>query len=334
MRPTTGWPEATFPVEPSKPRTDNMWSGIKRRAGKAWLDLRCRGVYQSAPVVCDPASPVVVVSQLYHPDMTMYLLAATSFAQYVRPQRFVLVDDGLTPDDRTVLQRQLGTVDFVDRRRVKVDGMPEAGCWERFLTLAHWNAQNYVVQLDSDTLTLARPTEVMDCIQARRTFTLGTSSGTHVVPVSEATRYAKTDPDAHVQSMAECAMDQLIEGAHEPLYVRGCAGFTGFSPGYLDVERIRAFSQRMEGLLGAAKWRQWGSEQVTSNFFAANAPQTMVLPVDRYPFWQPGLDIESAAFVHFFGTFRFSEGMYARKGASIAGSLRSVSLPLRGRPSP
>lgn len=294
-----------------------MWSGVKRRAGKAWLNLRCRGIYASAPVVCDPASPVVVVSQVYHPDMTMYLLAAKSFARYVRPKAFVLVDDGLTADDRLVLQRHLGTVEFIDRLAVPTDGLPAGGCWERLLTLAAHNRDHYAVQLDSDTLTLARPAEVLACIAQRRSFTLGTHSGRKAVPLTEASRYAQARRDAHVQSVAECALDQLAPG--QPLlYVRGCAGFAGFAPGYLDIARIRDFSRRMEALVGQAKWQQWGSEQVTSNFFAANAPDSLVLPVDTYPFWGPDVDIERAVFAHFFGTFRFSGGVYAKKGAKIA----------------
>ena len=294
-----------------------MWSGIKKRAGKAWLDLRCRGIYDSAPVVCDPASPVVIVSQLYHPDMTMYLLAAKSFARHVRPQGFVLVDDGLTAEDRHVLTQHLGTVQFVERRSVATDGLPEGGCWERLLTLAAQNQTHYAVQLDADTLTLAPPTEVVDCIAQGCSYTLGTSSGRVAVPLQQASRYAQARRDDHVQSLAECALEQLDDSG-QLLYVRGCAGFTGFAPGYLDIERIRAFSQRMEALIGRDKWHRWGSEQVTSNFFAANAPDSLVLPVDRYPFWGPDVDIERAAFAHFFGTFRFSGGMYARKGAQVA----------------
>lgn len=294
-----------------------MWSGIKKRAGKAWLDLRCRGIYDSAPVVCDPASPVVVVSQLYHPDMTMYLLAAKSFARHVRPQGFVLVDDGLTAEDRHVLTQHLGTVQFVERRSVATDGLPEGGCWERLLTLAAQNRTHYAVQLDADTLTLAAPTEVLECIAHGRSYTLGTSSGRVAVPLQQASRYAQARRDDHVQSLAECALEQLDDSG-QLLYVRGCAGFTGFAPGYLDIERIRAFSQRMEALIGRDKWHRWGSEQVTSNFFAANAPDSLVLPVDRYPFWGPDVDIERAVFAHFFGTFRFSGGMYARKGAQVA----------------
>ena len=294
-----------------------MWSGIKKRAGKAWLDLRCRGIYDSTPVVCDPASPVVIVSQLYHPDMTMYLLAAKSFARHVRPQGFVLVDDGLTAEDRHVLTQHLGTVQFVERRSVATHGLPEGGCWERLLTLAAQNQTHYAVQLDADTLTLAPPTEVQACIAQGRSYTLGTSSGRVAVPLQQASQYAQARRDDHVQSLAECALEQLDDSG-QLLYVRGCAGFTGFAPGYLDIERIRAFSQRMEALIGRDKWHRWGSEQVTSNFFAANAPDSLVLPVDRYPFWGPDVDIERAVFAHFFGTFRFSGGMYARKGAQVA----------------
>lgn len=300
-----------------------MWSGIKRRAGKAWLDQRCRGIYATAPVACDPDSPVVVVSQLYHPDMTMYLLAVKSFARHVQPRGFVLVDDGLTDQDREVLRRHLGEVAFVDRRAAHVDGLPEGGCWERLLTLAQHGKTHYAVQLDSDTLTLSRPNEVLECIAQRRAFTLGTASGRQPVSLAEASEYAKARRDEHVQSVAECALEVLDPGS-SLRYVRGCAGFTGFPPGYLDVDRIRAFSQRMEELCGRSKWHQWGSEQVTSNFFAANAPGCVVLPVDTYPFWGPGVDIDRAAFAHFFGTFRFSGGMYARQGARLARQVRQA----------
>ena len=294
-----------------------MWSGVKRRAGKAWLNLRCRGIYASAPVVCDPASPVVVVSQVYHPDMTMYLLAAKSFARYVRPKAFVLVDDGLTADDRLVLQRHLGTVEFIDRSSVSAPGLPVGGTWERFQVLAAQNRENYVIQLDADTLTLAQPKEVLACIAHRRGFTLGTDSGRKAIPLAEAALYAQACRDDHVQSAAECAMGDYAPG-EDLKYVRGCSGFAGFACGYLDLAQIRDFSQRMEQLVGRDKWHQWGSEQVASNFFAANAPDGLVLPIDTYAFWEPTADIERVVFAHFFGTFRFIGGMYARKGAKVA----------------
>ena len=79
----------------------------------------------------------------------------------------------------------------------------------------------------------------------------------------------------------------------------------------------------MEKLVGKEKWREWGSEQVASNFMAANVPDSLVLPIDRYPFWEPGLDINQAVFVHFFGTFRFVGGMYLRQSLRIIKQLNS-----------
>ena len=59
---------------------------LRRRVDRRWFNFRCRRVFNTPPVACDPDSKVVIVSQLYSPDMTMYLLAAKSFARYVRPR--------------------------------------------------------------------------------------------------------------------------------------------------------------------------------------------------------------------------------------------------------
>ena len=295
-------------------RVRDAWDTLQRRFGKAWLDFRCRAIRNTPPLVCNPDSNVVIVSQIYHPDVTMYLLAAKSFARYIQPKKFVLVDDGLTEEDRRLLQHHLHDAEFIPRRSIDTGGLPVGGCWERFLTLAQQNQHHFAIQLDSDTLTLGAPAEVQACIDGGRTFTLGTRTGRKPVPLSEASRFARTHTGTHVQTVAEIMLGDYAPGDPSLLYVRGCAGFAGFAPGCLDKDQIRAFSLRMEALCGKSKWNEWGSEQVTSNFFAANAPDSLVLPVEAYPFWAPDININAARFVHFFGTFRFTGGMYARKG--------------------
>jgi len=298
-------------------RVRDAWASIQRRFGKAWLDFRCRSIRKTPPIVCNPDSNVVVVSQIYHPDVTMYLLAAKSFAQYVQPKKFVLVDDGLTEEDRRLLQHHLHRAEFIPRQSIDTEGLPTGGCWERFLTLAHQNQGHFAIQLDSDTLTLSAPTEVLACIKEGRTFTLGTRTGRKPVPLSEVSRFAQTHTGTHVQTVAEIKLGEYAPEDPSLRYVRGCAGFAGFAPGQLQKHKIRDFSLRMEVLCGKSKWNEWGSEQVTSNFFAANAPDSLVLPVEAYPFWAPDININAARFLHFFGTFRFTGGMYARKGAQV-----------------
>lgn len=293
-----------------------MLNRIKRKLDRAWFNFRCAGVYKTPRVQCDSSSNVLIVSQLHHPDLTLYLLAAKSFARYVKPRGFVIVDDGLRPEDKRILSNHFECIQFVPRSSMGLDTCPTGGCWERLLTLASENKSHYVIQLDSDTLTLAEPAEVLQSIAAGRSFTLGTSSGTHFVALSEASRHAHEDPHKHVQNHAERALGEYPGGA-QLKYVRGCAGFTGFAPGKLSIPEIEKFSLQMQKLVGRQKWHEWGSEQVASNFMVANVDDSLVLPVDRYPFWEPGLDIRQAVLIHFFGTFRFMGGMYIRQGLRI-----------------
>lgn len=297
-----------------------MLDRIKRKLDRAWFNLRCAKIYSTPSVKCDLSSNVLIVSQLHHPDLTMYMLAAKSLAQYVRPYGFVIVDDGLLPMDKAILAGHFEKIRFVPSASMRLGTCPRGGCWERLLTLANENKSHYVIQLDSDTLTLAEPTEVLQSIATGRSFTLGTYSGTHFVTLQEASKHAHEDHDKHVQNHAERALGEY-PGMASLKYVRGCAGFTGFAPGKLNIPGIEKFSLQMQQLVGSQKWHEWGSEQVASNFMVANVADSIVLPVDRYPFWKPGLDVSRAALIHFFGTFRFMGGMYIRQGLHIINQL-------------
>ncbi|MBN8507268.1 MAG: hypothetical protein J0L57_01505 [Burkholderiales bacterium] len=295
---------------------------LRRRIDRRWFNWRCRRVFDTPPVMCDPESKVIIVSQIYSPDMTMYLLAAKSLARYVRPHEFLIVDDGLTRQDRNALEVHLGHVRFVRTRDVPTPATPRGGCWERLLSLSAENCENYVIQLDSDTLTISPPHEVMECIARDRTFTLGTPTGRHLVSANEASAYAEQHIYDHVQSHCERVLHRM-QDAPRLKYVRGCAGFTGFARGELPLSGIESFARELAHMIGADRFAQWGSEQVTSNLMAANAPDALVLPVETYPFWKPGLAIDRLALIHFFGTYRFLGGMYLRQSLRVIDQLGS-----------
>lgn len=291
-------------------------SAARRRIDRRWFNWRCRDILKSPPLRSSDGAKVTVVSQLYSPDLIMYLLAAKSFASYVNPRRFVIVDDGLNSNDREILSWHLTDVEFIQSSEVRSIKCPTGGTWERLITLSRESSHGYVVQLDADTLTVSRPDEVLACIDRARTFTLGTPTGKGVVSAAEASAFALELPFEHVQSWTERALPELPSGANLK-YVRGCSGFTGFARGDLDLEHIEALSEGLSRLIGAERFSQWGSEQVVSNLMAANAPDSMVLPVSRYPFWRPGVDMTDVCFVHFFGTHRFESGMYMRHAREV-----------------
>ena len=285
---------------------------------KKLFNLQCRKILDTPPIQCAKDSKVVILSQIYHPDLIMFMLAAKSFARFLPVGRFVIVDDGLTDRDRRHLEAHFDRISFVPtaevRARQKV--VPSGGTWERFMTIAGLNAENFVIQLDADTLTIAKPDEVLDAVDKGVSFALGTHTGREIVAASETARNAASFKSTHVQARAESVMDKADTFA-APKYVRGCSGFAGFAAGTLNADRIERFSARMSELLGADKWSEWGSEQITSNYFVANAPDARVLPVEAYPFWSPDCDARQARLIHFFGTYRFHAGAYARFGRRV-----------------
>lgn len=288
-----------------------MFYRLRTKLNKKWFDHRARGIFNTAPVTCAPDSPVVVLSQLHHPDLAMYMVAAKSFCRYVQPGRFVIVDDGLTSEDRAMLCHHFENLSFVSAREVSSVSCPQGGCWERLLSIADLNAAHYVVQLDADTVTVNRPNEVIDCIKSNRSFTLGTPGGERIVSTHEASRIASGWLGNHIQVVSEQALTRLPAELGTQ-YVHGCAGFAGFHAGSIDRARVEAVSAHLAKEVGPKKWRDWGSEQVTSNFIVANTAGAVILPPATYPFWKNDVDVASARLIHFFGTHRFEGGQYIR----------------------
>ncbi len=297
-----------------------MFFSIRNKLNKSWFDWRVRKVFETNVAKCDPNSNLVILSQLYHPDLAMFMVAAKSFSRYVQPHKYVIVDDGLTDSDRETLRGHFENIEFIKTEQVDTGSCPRKGCWERLISIADLNTDHYVIQLDADTLTLDEPAEVLGCLNSSHSFTLGTPGGQRIIRLAEASEIASGYGGDHVQVLAEQALAQLPSTLGN-YYVHGCAGFAGFSPGSIRRDAVEAFSAAMMELLGKSKWAEWGSEQVTSNFIVANSPQARILPVSTYPFWKPGVDLSKAKFLHFFGTHRFEGGEYIRSSNKVISAL-------------
>jgi hypothetical protein len=227
----------------------------------------------------------------------------------------------MTDEDRAVLAHQLDNPEIRSIADVQFTPCPQGGCWERLLTLLELRRDNYVIQLDSDTVTLGPVPEIAAAIEAGRDFTLLGGIDSAWLPVEAFSRdLAAVADGAHIQEKTEAAMALLaatVGGLTH--YLRGCAGFAGFAPGGKGREIADDFSRAASALLGADCWAQWGSEQVMSNVIVANEGQPVLLPYYRYlNFWNEPVDAR-AAFVHFVGTYRYHRGAYARvAGQAIA----------------
>ena len=287
------------------------------RALRKWRELHfnhtLRAVLAARPVrAIDDA--VIIFSMIGTRVLLPYLVAAKSLHARLGRGRFAILDDGtLTAADKAVLEIHLDRPDIRAISAADVGDCPRGGCWERLLTLLEMRRDHYVIQLDSDTVTLGPVDEIGQAIDQRRDFTLRGEADSAWLPLERfGADYAELPPDTHVQVKIEALLPQVAAAAGGlSHYVRGCAGFAGFAPGGRGRALADAFSASAATHLGPQVWAQWGSEQVMSNLYVANEGEPLLLPYARYlNFWNEPIT-DQAAFVHFVGTYRYHRGAYA-----------------------
>lgn len=303
-----------------------MFFRARRALSRAWFNFNCSSLLRTEPLRSSERD-LTIVSMLCHGEVIMYLLAVKSFCRQLglQPQIVILNDGSLTDSDQATLKDHIPAVKIVHISHVAPAQCPKGSCWERLLLITDIVKDSYVVQLDSDTLTANSIPEVLECIQANRSFTLlGDRSYPEVESMLSACARSKSNSHSMVQAVCERSFDQLPESATLK-YVRGNAGFTGFAKGSLSREKVVWFSDLMRRL-AKNQWDEWGSEQLTSNLLIANTEGARTLPFPKYlSYWaHPDVPYESASFVHFIGPHRFSNGFYLNSAkraiANLGGS--------------
>ncbi|WP_428968754.1 hypothetical protein ACQR50_13835 [Sphingomonas sp. Xoc002] len=287
---------------------------------------------EATPPIVPRHDGVVILSMIGTATVLPYLVAVKSFHHHLGMGRVVLLDDGsLTEADKTLLAHHAGSPTILRLADVDRGGCPRGGAWERLLTVLELRAEDYVIQIDSDTVTLGDMPEVRAAIAANDSFILlggpdAEEKGIQTLPdfVAHVYPHGPVEEPAHIQSLIESRLAAHPD-ADRYRYIRGCAGFAGFARGGrngpADASR---FSQIAAKLVGDAAWTRWGSEQVASNFLLANEPGARILPYARYHnYWLEPQPVDER-FVHFVGTHRYSDDRY------IAATDRAIALLPRG----
>jgi hypothetical protein len=281
------------------------------------------------PAIVPTNDGLVLFSMMGTRVLLPYLVAVKSLHARLQRGRIVILDDGtLTAEDRAILAAHLGNPQIMHIADVETGPCPRGGTWERLLTILDLRGDNYVIQLDSDTITLRDVPELVAAIADNRSFTLLGSEESTLQSFTDAAARREKDPtimDRHVQTAIESRLDRaVLPDISHPRYVRGCSGFAGFARGGHGRPLAEAFSSEATRLIGGGKWAQWGSEQVTSNMMIANDPDPVMLRYDRYRnFWDDGISGD-VRFMHFLGSCRFI-------GSTYADTTRAAIAALHGR---
>jgi hypothetical protein len=299
----------------------DYWSAFSRKLA-AWQHSRVVRQILDTPPTAPKDDGVILFSMIGTAVLLPYLVAVKSLHAQLQRGRVMLLDDGTLNDaDKAVLAQHLGNPKILSLADIATAPCPRGNCWERLLAILDLRREHYVIQLDSDTVTLGPVPEVAAAIANNRSFTLGggvedVAHGFMTVPEMIREIYPDGPLYPHVQSVIESALRD-VPGAAELKYIRGCAGFAGFAKsagGRALAERFAVDAGRAVG----ARFNEWGSEQAASNFVVANDPDPIQLPYDRYTnHWEEALPL-NPAFIHYIGTYRYDRGSYvASTGQAI-----------------
>lgn len=306
-----------------------MFYGIKDTFRRARFAYACRGVLLTKPMAMTNTANLALMTQLQHKDVLMALVAFKSFAMRIPVGAVYILSDGsLTADDFGLLRRHIPFATFIQLEEHQNQYCPKGGCWERLLSIAHLVKDHYVIQLDSDTLTLGDIHEVAECVSVNKSFVIGTWDNQEIETMTSrqgdaATILEKSMKLPHIQLIAEANFNRL-KRFHELQYVRGCAGFSGFAKGSFSRAFVEEISNQMSDALGD-RWREWGSEQVMSNIVVANTSACRVLPHPKYSDCRK-MRVPETVFVHFIGSCRFNGGIYAKLGKDLIAQLPTHNM--------
>jgi hypothetical protein len=304
----------------------NLFARAANRLKRAWgehlFDRKARRILHTRPLETRGDSPLFL-TMVCHRDVTAYLLAIKSLYTGIGQGRAAIIDDGsLTKGDLATLRYHVSGIEVLDIAAITTGACPRGGTWERLVKILELSTQNYVIQIDADVLVCAAIPEVVDCWQQNRSFLLGTNAGRSVAPATATAKMVRGWIETQgwtalsVGVEAEAMLDTLPAAAQKS-YVHASSGFAGFAAGAFATGELESFSRHMSDVLGEERWREWGTEQVASNYVLANAPGAAVLPFPRYACFEPHLPPGERALLHFIGTYRYNRGEYRRQSAKF-----------------
>jgi FkbM family methyltransferase len=288
------------------------------------LNRAIRGILNTPPIRIE-AAPWCIASMVANADVLMYLLSLKSFYPKLgRGKVAVIIDRDMPQALRDTLTRHVPGLEFVILEEISTGACQRGGTWERLLYVLDRSESEYTIQLDADTLTVGgNLDEVIRCIETNTPFTM--SDGFELMSLPEVAEEAEATPSDYIGIVTERMF------AHYPdaglRYVRGSSGFAGFSRGGFTRAGVTRFHQEMEKLVGATRWREWGTEQCGSNFAIANSSGAFVLPYPEYASFTPHVARREVKFFHFIGAHRFRDDYYAARGQELIAKLRPSSVP-------
>lgn len=260
-------------------------------------------------------SSVTIVSMVSHSTLCMYLLAVKSFLRFFGYGTIEAIDDGtLTSQDKELLSRHVPGIRITLADKINTYGCPSYISWKRLFRVREISETSYVIQLDSDTVSVGNLVDVHSHAQSNHGFAIGSKKWAKPVDVTFLNGIVCQWDSNHVQARAENCFHLIDFFKDGTKYLRGCAGFAGYPKNFATIDDIRSLSASIESHIGS-DWMKWGSEQTTTLCLISKHTGSSILPwpeYQNYGFPKTNEACESMNLIHFIGENRFNDSRYLR----------------------
>lgn len=285
-----------------------------RLINKFLFDRAAKKVLSTKPLSYREDSSVTIVSMVGNNSLCMYLIAIKSFMKNFGYGVIEVINDGsLTQQDIETIEHHVPKVRFSLASDVHTHGCPTYISWKRLFRVQQLAETSYVIQLDSDTLSLGPLVEVHDRVSKNQGYLIGSERWGKAVNVGLLRDIVSQWQNTHVQPLAEINFHKMDFFADGTKYIRACAGFAGYPKGFATIAQIQALSNEIESYVGKKTWYGWGSEQTATMCLISKTANASVLPwpyYQNFKFPQSNEHIDSMNLIHFIGSNRYDNGVY------------------------
>lgn len=288
---------------------------LRKKLERAKFDFQIREILKTGPVPVVDA-PWAIVSMVAKGDVRMYLLSMKVFYSKLGAGKLVAVIDRDSPSELTqLLSSHFPGIQFVILEDIDTGNCQRGGTWERLVYVVRRSAEEYVIQVDCDTLVIGPDiSEIQRCVAANVPFAYADNDWS-IKSLREIAAEAETMSSPYVGILLERCFATWPE-ADGWKYVRASSGLAGFARGGASLDLLEQFHERMKASLDT-RWREWGTEQSGSNFLIGNSAGATTLPFPEYATYPLPHSNERAKFFHFIGSNRFRGNYFALQGRRV-----------------
>lgn len=297
---------------------------IKNLINRKLFNYTVAKIRSTQPIKYRRCDSVSILSMVGHDSVDMYLLSIKSFLKNFGRGNVQIVNDGtLTSEDIELLKFHVPSINITHSDDIDTYDGPSYVSWKRLYRAQALSAESYVIQLDSDVITLAPVVEVDNLVRSNHGFLVGANRWSQAVDVTTLHDIVSHWDSDHVQAKAEANFHKLSFYSDGTKYLRGCAGFAGYPKNFATVDEIRSLSNEIEHYVGSS-WKKWGSEQTTTMSLISKCDGSKILPwpsYQNYNFPKTNEITESMNLIHFIGTHRYSDSKYSQLASNVIAGL-------------